>query len=58
MNSSSLIFDTLFIFISALVLIGINYFGDPALLGKYSILVAISAYFIGKAVKKYEVKKK
>jgi len=50
--------DIMFIVISAVVLILINYFGSPEMLGKYSLLVAMVAYFMGKAVKQYEIKRK
>lgn len=48
--------DMLFILMSTIILIGINYFSNPEVIGKYSLLVAMVSYFIGKAVKKQEIK--
>lgn len=52
------VLDILFIIISAILLLVIHFLGSPDMFGKYSLLVALIAYFIGKAVKGYEIKRK
>ncbi|MDQ3393335.1 MAG: hypothetical protein M3512_04390 [Bacteroidota bacterium] len=54
----SRIFDIIFIIISAVVLVAVNYLATPEVLGKFSLIVAMVAYFIGKYVKGYEIKKR
>lgn len=51
-------YDMLFIIISAVVLVIVNSIANPELIGKYSLIIAMAGYFIGKSVKKYEIKKK
>ncbi len=52
------LFDILFVILSAVILSGINYLGNSELLGKYSLIVALTAYFVGKVAKNYEIKRK
>jgi hypothetical protein len=49
-------FDILFIFISALILTAINYFGSSEILGRFSLIIALIGYFVGKASKQREIK--
>jgi len=39
------LFDAAFILVAALVLLGINYAGGAEMLGKFSIVIALTGYF-------------
>lgn len=50
--------DVLFCIIAGVVLVLINQFGNSELLSKYSFLVALISYFIGKGIGALEFRKK
>ncbi len=51
-------FDTLFILICGVVFSVITWYGYSKLLGQFSIIVALAAYFVGKYVGQIESDKK
>ncbi|MBA3901206.1 MAG: hypothetical protein H0X62_13535 [Bacteroidetes bacterium] len=51
-------FDMLFIIIAGIILIGTTYFVDSEILGKYSLIIALGAYFIGKYTSSFELRRK
>ena len=47
------LFDTVFILVSCVIFIGFDYLGYSETLSRFSYLILITGYFLGKFVSKY-----